>query len=72
MSDADLEIVGDRPGSFDFFEREYQRQLVAGYSQNTQSGGLIAHMLDYSHFRGRDALVSRRPQPAPRPPVPHK
>jgi len=50
MNDADLEIVGDRPGMFDFFQREYQKQLVAGYSKNTPANGLVAHMADYSHF----------------------
>ena len=51
MTDADLEIVGNRPGVFDFFQREYQKQLVAGYSKNTPANGLIAHMVDYSRFR---------------------
>jgi uncharacterized protein YpmS len=51
MSDADLEIVGDRPGVFDFFQHEYQKQLVAGYSKNTMAGGLVAHMVDYSRVR---------------------
>jgi hypothetical protein len=50
MNDADLEIVGDRPGVFDFFQREYQKQLVAGYSKNTTATGLVSHMLDYSHW----------------------
>jgi hypothetical protein len=53
MRDADLEIVGDRPGLFDFFQKQYSRQLVAGYSKSTPSKGLIAHMADYSNFRGR-------------------
>jgi hypothetical protein len=56
MNDADLEIVGDRPGVFDFFQREYRKQLVAGYSKNTIANGLVAHMVDYSHFQ------SSRPQ----------
>jgi hypothetical protein len=30
MRDADLEIIGDRPGSFDVFQKQYSRQLVAG------------------------------------------
>ncbi len=54
MTDADLEIVGDRPGVFEFFQREYQKQLVAGYSKNTRANGLVAHMADYSHFRTQD------------------
>jgi hypothetical protein len=53
MHDADLEIGGDRPGLFDFFQKQYSRQLVAGYSKSTASNGLIAHMADYSHFHGR-------------------
>jgi hypothetical protein len=55
MTDADLEIVGDRPGTFDFFQREYQKQLIAGYSKNTTTNGLVAHMVDYSHFQYRQA-----------------
>jgi hypothetical protein len=51
MADADLEIVGDRPGTFNFFQREYKKQLVAGYSKNTQANGLVSHMVDYSHFQ---------------------
>jgi hypothetical protein len=51
MNDADLQIVGDRPGVFEFFQREYQKQLVAGYSKNTAAGGLVSHMADYSRFR---------------------
>ena len=50
MTNADLEIVGDRPVLFDFFQREYLKQLVAGYSKTTPSNGLVSHMLDYSHF----------------------
>jgi hypothetical protein len=50
MNDADLEIVGDRPGTFDFFQREYLKQLVNGYSKTTAAKGLVAHMADYSHF----------------------
>jgi hypothetical protein len=38
---------------FDFFQREYQKQLVAGYSKNTPANGLVAHMVDYTHFMGR-------------------
>jgi uncharacterized protein YpmS len=59
MNDADLEIVGDRPGVFDFFQREYQKQLVAGYSKNTPANGLVAHMVDYSRFASQAAPVSQ-------------
>jgi hypothetical protein len=54
MNDADLEIVGNRPGVFDFFQREYQKQLVAGYSKSTSSNGLIAHMVDYSRLSAKN------------------
>ena len=50
MTDTDLEIVGDQPGVFDFFQREYLKQLVAGYSKTTRTNGLVAHMVDYSHL----------------------
>jgi len=60
MNDADLEIVGDRPGTFDFFQREYLKQLVAGYSKTTPAKGLVAHMADYSRFRPHPSPVSRR------------
>ena len=63
MDDADLEIVGDRPATFDFFQREYLKQLVAGYSKTTPAKGLIAHMVDYSHFQSHPVPVSRRVQP---------
>lgn len=59
MNDADLQIVGDKPGGpFEFFQREYQKQLVAGYSKNTSANGLVAHMADYSRFRTRRATPS--------------
>jgi len=57
MNDADLEIVGDRAGSFNFFLHEYKKQLVAGYSKNTETNGLVSHMVDYSHFEPQ--LISR-------------
>ena len=59
MHDADLEIVGDRPGVFDFYQREYQKQLVAGYSKNTPANGLVAHMVDYSRFHSPAASVNQ-------------
>jgi hypothetical protein len=57
MNDADLEIVGDRPGVFDFFQREYQKQLIAGYSKNTPANGLVAHMADYSRFQHQGKVL---------------
>jgi hypothetical protein len=48
MTDVDLEIVDDdQKTPFDFFLRDYDRQLAAGYSKNTLSHGLIVHMPDY-------------------------
>lgn len=47
MSDADLEIVDQSPRTpFDFSLLEYNRQLVAGYSKNTSTHGLIVFMPD--------------------------
>jgi hypothetical protein len=60
MNDADLQIVGDRPGVFDFFQREYEKQLVAGYSKNTAAGGLVAHMADYSRVHSQGARPRER------------
>ena len=54
MTNADLEIVGNRRGAFEFFQREYRRQLIAGYSKNTAANGLVAHMVDYSLLRPRE------------------
>jgi hypothetical protein len=67
MTDADIEIVGDRPGAFNFFQREYKKQLIAGYTKTTSTNGLVAHMLDYSHFesRGRSPHAGAK-VPAPR------
>jgi hypothetical protein len=64
MNDADLEIVGDRPGTFNFFQHEYKKQLVAGYSKNTAANGLVAHMVDYSHFESH--LLSQVERSHPR------
>jgi hypothetical protein len=52
MTDADLEIIDANPRTpFDFSLSEYNRQLVAGYSKNTPSHGLIVHMPDYGQLR---------------------
>ena len=66
MNDADLEIVGDRAGPFEFFQREYQKQLIAGYSKNTTANGLVAHMADYSRFRANSATVPTKTESADR------
>lgn len=60
MQDADLEIVGDRPGAFNFFQREYLKQLVAGYSKSTAAKGLVAHMVDYSRVGSNRAGADRK------------
>jgi hypothetical protein len=64
MNDADLEIVGDGSGLFDFFQREYRKQLIAGYSRNTPANGLIAHMVDYSHLRDNTTPLTPHRKPA--------
>jgi len=47
MTDADLEIVDQSPRTpFDFSLPDYNRQLVAGYSKNTLTHGLIVFMPD--------------------------
>jgi hypothetical protein len=47
MKDVDLEIVDKSPATpFEFSLPEYNRQLVAGYSKNTESHGLIVFMPD--------------------------
>jgi len=51
MTDTDLEIVGDRRDYLDFFQREYLKQLIAGYSKTTPANGLVAHMVDYSRVQ---------------------
>jgi hypothetical protein len=48
MDGADLQIVDADPGDpFYFYLKEYKKQLVAGYSRNTPSLGLIVHMPDF-------------------------
>jgi hypothetical protein len=47
MHDTDLMLVDDDPKDpFDFSPSRYNDQLVAGYSKNTPSHGLITHMPD--------------------------
>jgi len=49
MTDADLEIVDQTPRTpFDFSLPDYNRQLVAGYSKNTPTHGLIVFMPDFA------------------------
>ena len=47
MSDTDLMLVDDDAKDlFDFSPERYNVQLVAGYSKNTNTKGLITHMPD--------------------------
>ena len=47
MVDSDLQIVDMHPGDpLDFDLTQYNRQLVAGYSKSTATGGLITFMPD--------------------------
>jgi hypothetical protein len=49
MSDADMQLIDADPRDpFDLFPAEYVKQLVAGYSKNTPSGGLRVYMPDYN------------------------
>jgi hypothetical protein len=48
MTGSDLQLIdADERDPFDFFPARYNRQLVAGYSKNTPSGGLETYMPDY-------------------------
>jgi hypothetical protein len=60
MTDADLEIIDENPKTpFDFSLDDYNRQLVAGYSQNTPSHGLIVHMPDYGQIGRKPTKLGR-------------
>jgi hypothetical protein len=54
MAQTDLELVDmDPKDPFDFSARRWNDQLVAGYSKNTASRGLKAHMPDFNDLRRR-------------------
>jgi hypothetical protein len=56
MTDADLLLVDDDPDDpFDFSPAQYNDQLMAGYSKNTASHGLITHMPDLNDLMRRQA-----------------
>ena len=58
MVDADLMLVDDDPKDpFDFSPAEYKDQLVAGYSKNTPTNGLVTHMPDLSDIAKRGAAT---------------
>jgi hypothetical protein len=47
MTNADMDLIDADPRDpFDFSQPEYMKQLVAGYSKNTPSGGLRVFMPD--------------------------
>jgi hypothetical protein len=54
MDDTDLMLVDDDPRDpFDFSPARYNEQLMAGYSKNTASHGLITHMPDLNDLSRR-------------------
>jgi len=56
MTDADLMLVDDDPSDpFDFSPSQYNDQLMAGYSKNTASHGLVTHMPDLDDLMRRQA-----------------
>jgi len=68
MNDADLEIVSDSQHTpFNFSLPDYNRQLVAGYSKNTISHGLIVFMRDFSLLGSDDAQRKLDGRPSDRP-----
>ncbi len=55
MADADMQLIDADPSDpFDFSPPEYVKQLVAGYSKNTPSGGLRVYMPDFDQAAGVD------------------
>jgi hypothetical protein len=56
MIDTDLELVDEDPGDpFDFSIDHWNDQLVAGYSKNTPTRGLKAHMPDHNDLNRQTA-----------------
>lgn len=57
MTSADLQLIDADPSTpFDFSPPHYEKQLVAGYSRNTERKGLQVFMPDYSNVGRRGAL----------------
>jgi len=55
MTNADMDLIDADPRDpFDFSQPEYIKQLVAGYSKNTPSGGLRVFMPDYDDAGSTD------------------
>jgi hypothetical protein len=67
MRDADLLLVdADPKDAFDFSPKDYNAQLIAGYSKNTAAQGLIVYMPDLSDLRRRPPTqVQAKPPQAP-------
>jgi hypothetical protein len=64
MTDADLQIVdADNKDPFDFYQKRYNEQLVAGYSKNTKDGGLVVYMPDFDEASKVGASTRRRSKP---------
>ena len=59
MTNADLKLVDRDPkNAFDFSIDHYNSQLVAGYSKNTPSLGLVVFMPDYFKIRATASKVN--------------
>jgi hypothetical protein len=60
MSDTDMQLIDADPSDpFDFSPPEYVKQLVAGYSKNTPSGGLRVFMPDFDEAGRADLRPTR-------------
>jgi len=56
MVDTDMMLVdADQKDAFDFSPEQYNDQLVAGYSKNTRSHGLVVYMPDLADLPRRSA-----------------
>ena len=59
MFGTDLKMMGQDPrGPFNFYLREYDKQLIAGYSKTTQSLGVQVLMPNYSNLARPSAKSS--------------
>jgi len=60
MEDTDLLLVdANQKNPFDFSPAEYNRQLVAGYSKNTPTHGLIVYMPDLADLKTNASARAR-------------
>ena len=61
MTDTDLELVDlDPRDPFDFSLRDWNAQLVAGYSKTLDNRGLKAYMPDYGEISSRRLAARKR------------